>query len=167
MNKVKVFYRDESASYPGKYMIRADLDKFYLGCTEGSYNVIGARLMGLTYAQYLRMCRDVYGAEIIGKGNKYPVAYFKLSNELNALIEQLNTRANLVLWEREHPDFEEHKAIVKENERQWRKVVYTNALGLKTKKCNKCEEILPATNEFFSDNDLSKDKLHSICKKCR
>lgn len=114
MNKVKVFYRDESASYPGKYTIRADLDKFYLSCTEGSYNVIGARLMGLTYAQYLRMCRDVYGAEIIGKGNKYPVAYFKLSNELNALIEQLNTRANLVLWEREHPDFEEHKAIVKE-----------------------------------------------------
>ena len=60
-----------------------------------------------------------------------------------------------------------YKAIVKENERQWRKVVYTKVLGLKTKKCNKCKENLPATNEFFSDNDLSKDKLHSICKKCR
>lgn len=60
-----------------------------------------------------------------------------------------------------------YKAIVKENERQWRKAVYTNTLGLKTKKCNKCEEALPATNEFFSDNKTSKDGLLSICKKCR
>lgn len=114
MNKVKVFYRDESASYPGKYIIRPDLDKFHLEYTEGSYNVIGARLMGLTYAQYLRMCRDCFGAEIIGKNSMYPVAYFKRSKELDDLVEQLNSRANLVLWEREHPDFEEHAALVKE-----------------------------------------------------
>ena len=114
MKKVKVFYRDESASYPGKYMIRADLEKFHLNYAEGSYNIIGARLMGLTYAEYLRMCRDIYGAEIIGKGNMYPYPVFKLSKELEDLIEQLNARANLVLWEREHPDFEEHVEIVKE-----------------------------------------------------
>ena len=37
-----------------------------------------------------------------------------LIKELMDLIEQLNARANLVLWEREHPDFEEHAAFVKE-----------------------------------------------------
>ena len=114
MKKIKVFYRDESASHPGKYMIRADLEKFYLNCTEGSYNVIQARLMGLTYAQYLRMCRDCFGAEIIGKGSIYPVAYFKRSTELDALIDFLNVQASLVLWEREHPDFEQHAQYVKE-----------------------------------------------------
>lgn len=114
MKKIKVFYRDESASHPGKYMIRADLEKFYLNYTEGSYNVIQARLMGLTYAQYLRMCRDCFGAEIIGKGSIYPVAYFKRSTELDALIDFLNVQASLVLWEREHPDFEEHAEYVKE-----------------------------------------------------
>lgn len=114
MKKVKIFYRDESATQPGKYMIRADLDKFHLLSTEGSYNVIGARLMGLTYAQYLRMCRDEFGAEIIGKGNLYPYPVFKLSQGLQDLINQLNARANLVLWEREHPSFEEHAALVKE-----------------------------------------------------
>lgn len=114
MKKVKIFYCDESASHPGKYMIRADLEKFHLNYTEGSYNVIGARLMGLTYANYLRMCRDIYGAEIVGKGSNYPYPIFKRSKELNDLIEQLNSRANLVLWEREHPDFEEHAALVKE-----------------------------------------------------
>lgn len=114
MKKIKVFYRDEIASHPSKYIIRADLDKFYLNSTEGSYNIIGARLMGLGYANYLRMCRDIYGAEIIGKNSKYPIAIFNLSKELNDLIEQLNARANFVLWEREHPDFEEHAQYVKE-----------------------------------------------------
>lgn len=114
MKKEKIFYRDESATQPGKYMIRADLDKFHLDSTDGSFNVIGARLMGLTYAQYLRMCRDEFGAEIIGKGNLYPYPVFKLSQGLQDLIDQLNARANLVLWEREHPDFEEHAAYVKE-----------------------------------------------------
>ena len=115
MKKIKVFSREESVSYPGKYIIRVDLDKFHLDYTEGSYNVICARLMGLTYAQYLRMCRDCFGAEIIGKGSMYPVAYFKFSKQLNDLIDGLNARANIVLWEREHPDFEEHAEYVKEH----------------------------------------------------
>lgn len=124
MKKIKVFSREESVSYPGKYIIRADLDKFHLDYTEGSYNVICARLMGLTYAQYLRMCRDCFGAEIIGKGSMYPVAYFKLSQELKDLIEQLNARAKWILWEREHPDFEEHAAFIKEkNPRFYEEVV--------------------------------------------
>ena len=115
MKKIKVFSREESVSYPGKYIIRVDLDKFHLDYTEGSYNVICARLMGLTYVQYLRMCRDCFGAEIIGKGSMYPVAYFKFSEKLVDLVESLNARANLVLWEREHPDFEDHAAYVKEH----------------------------------------------------
>ena len=125
MKKIKVFYRDECPNQPGRYMIRADLDKFHLEYTEGSFNIIGARLMGLTYAQYLRMCRDEFGAEIIGKGDLYPVAYFKLSRGLNDLIDQLNARANLVLWEREHPDFEEHAEYVKEKNPRF----YTEVTG--------------------------------------
>lgn len=114
MKKVKIFYRDESATQPGKYLIRADQDVFHLDSTEGSFNIICARLMSITYAQYLRMCRDCFGAEIIGKGDQYPIAYFKLSQELQDLLDNLNARANLVLWEREHPDFEEHAEYVKE-----------------------------------------------------
>lgn len=119
MKKVKCFVRDESASQPGKYIIRPIHENFFLESTEGSFNVIGARLMGLTYAQYLRMCRDIYGAEIIGKGDTYPVAYFNLSQNLQDLIEELNARANLVLWEREHPNFEEHANYVKEKNPQF------------------------------------------------
>ena len=127
MKKLKIFYRDESAIQPGKYLIRADQETFHLDFTEGSYNVIGARLMGLTYAQYLRMCRDIYGAEIIGKGSLYPYPVFKLSKGLEDLIEQLNARANLVLWEREHPDFEEHAEFVKEKNPRFYAEVTGNA----------------------------------------
>ena len=126
MTKVKCFIRDESASYPGKWIVRPVLDNFHLDSTSGSFNVICARLFNLDYPQYLRMCRDCFGAEIIGKNSMYPVAYFKRSKELDALSDNLNARANLVLWEREHPDFEEHAAYVKENSPNYYKAVTGN-----------------------------------------
>lgn len=126
MTKVKCFIRDESASHPGKWIVRPVLDNFHLDSTSGSFNVICARLFNLDYPQYLRMCRDCFGAEIIGKESMYPVAYFKRSKELDALIDNLNARANLVLWEREHPDFEEHAEYVKENSPNYYKVVTAN-----------------------------------------
>ena len=59
-----------------------------------------------------------------------------------------------------------YKAIVKENERQWRKSIYIYKLGLKTKQCSKCEENLPATNEFYRDYERNKDGLQSRCRSC-
>ena len=59
-----------------------------------------------------------------------------------------------------------YKAIVKENERQWRRVIYTSKLGLKTKKCTKCMEHLPATDEFYHF-DSSKNLYKPHCIKCR
>jgi hypothetical protein len=131
MKKIKCFEREESASYPGKYLIKPIYDNFHLTGTEGSYNVICARVMGLSYAQYLRMCRDCFGAEIIGKGHLYPLAYFKMSNQLLALIEDLNARANLILWEREHPDHEKHLLVVKENSPRYFEEVKNNANNLR------------------------------------
>ena len=126
MTKVKCFIKDESASHPGKWIVRPVFENFHLDSTSGSFNVICARLFNLDYPQYLRMCRDCFGAEIIGKNSIYPVAYFKRSKELDALIDNLNARANLVLWEREHPDFEEHAEYVKENSPNYYKVVTGN-----------------------------------------
>lgn len=60
-----------------------------------------------------------------------------------------------------------YKKISDENTREWRKATYTNKLGLKTKTCSKCKEDLPATNEFFSSKNDSKDGFHPYCKKCR
>ena len=126
MKKVKCFIKDESASYPGKYIIRPVHENFHLDSTEGSFGVICARLLGLSYANYLRMCRDCFGAEVMGKNSMYPVAYFKRSKELDAVIDNLNARANMVLWEREHPDYDEHAAYVKEHNPRFYKEVTEN-----------------------------------------
>lgn len=126
MTKVKCFIKDESATHPGKWIIRPIFENFHLDSTSGSFNVICARLVGLTYAQYLRMCRDCFSAEIIGKGSMYPVAYFKRSTELDALVEFLNVQANLVLWEREHPDFEAHAEEVRTKNPDFYKAVTIN-----------------------------------------
>ena len=112
MTKIKCFIKEESASYPGKYMVRPVYDKFHLDSTAGSFNVIMARVMGLSYAQYLRMCRDCFDAEIIGNDCLYPIAFFKDGEKLDALLKGLNARANLILWNRNHPNYEEHKAEV-------------------------------------------------------
>ena len=126
MIKIKCFTREESAAHPGKWMIRPIYENFHLDSTEGSFNLIQARLCGLTYPQYLRMCRDCFGAEIIGKDSNYPVAYFKRGEGLEGLIALLNMRANLVLWEREHPDFDGHADYVKEHNPNYYKAVTGN-----------------------------------------
>ena len=109
MTKVEYFTLEESMSHPGKYILRINFDKLPPMTTKGSYNILPARLLNLTYAQYLRFCRDIVGGEIGGKNTIYPVAYFTKSMTTNAFVRLLNGRMNLVVWEREHPDWREHQ----------------------------------------------------------
>ena len=60
-----------------------------------------------------------------------------------------------------------YKRIVKENVWQWRKSIYKGKLELKTKTCSKCKDVLPATPEFYSDLERTKDGFHSQCRKCK
>lgn len=113
MEKKNYFIAEESPLQPNKWIIRPNHAQFYLKSTEGSFNVIMARLMGLTYAQYLRFCRDLCRGEIVGKNNMYPVVYFPRGEMLNMLVRTLNTRAAAVDWERQRPDWEEHAAQLK------------------------------------------------------
>lgn len=111
-----IFTYGESLYYPGKWLIQMKHDDFCLFSTSGNYNIICARLMNLSYANYLRFCRDILGAVVIGKGTKYPIPYFKKDENLFAFLKFLNARANYVLFEKEHPDFDSHKKIVEQYE---------------------------------------------------
>lgn len=117
MKKIEYFYLDESPYRPGKYTIRINHDLFptRMG-TSGSFNILAARLMNLSYAQYLRFCRDIVGGEIVGKNTIYPVAYFNKTITVNAFVRLLNSRMNLVVWEREHPDWREHQEYLAQKE---------------------------------------------------
>lgn len=128
MNKVEYFRLEESPYLPGKYTIKINFDKMPEMITKGSFNILFARLLNLSYAQYLRFCRDVIGAEIIGKQQMYPVAYFNKTLDTLAFVRMLNMRMGLVIWEREHPDWREHQEYLaqKEKEKQARKEASKN-----------------------------------------
>lgn len=90
------FFLEESPYQSGKWTIRINFDNLPPMRTEGSFNLLPARLLSLSYAEYLRYCRDVYGAEIIGKNNMYPVAYFKDNIIARELIKMLNDRMSQI-----------------------------------------------------------------------
>ena len=118
--KKDYFGLQESVYNPGYYMLSIlDYEGLHLKGTVGSYNILFARLMNLSYAQFLRFCRDVCGAELFGKNNYYVIPMFKKkTQEVRELVKLLNNLANIVMWEREHPDWQEHQAEVMAQERK-------------------------------------------------
>ena len=100
----KYFYLDESPLYQNKYVLRIHAEELpFPNGTNGSYNVLAARLLNLSYPDYLRYTRDRLGAELIGRGNKYVIPYFDAKNDVKMLIKVLNKRLEIIMFEREHP----------------------------------------------------------------
>ena len=58
---------------------------------KGSLNLLACRISGLSWAQWLRYCRQ-HGARLYGNKSKYPIAVWKEPN--NEFLNQLNIRAN-------------------------------------------------------------------------
>lgn len=58
---------------------------------SGSFSVVFSRILGLSYPDYLRAVRDLYGGRIVGKYHKYPTVYFQTKEkaiELALLLEK-------------------------------------------------------------------------------
>lgn len=119
INRVKVFELDESGYQPNKYILLFHPDQFHCESTTGSFALMAARLLNISYADYCRLCRDVLGAEIVGKGSMYPIVYFKKNQETLMFVRLLNSRATAVMWEREHPDWEKHQQELAEYKAKW------------------------------------------------
>lgn len=58
------------------------------------------------------------------------------------------------------------KEIMKQNLWDWRKTTYRHTFDMKTKKCSKCRDELPAIDEFYGKDDRNKDGCKSYCRKC-
>lgn len=61
------------------------------GLTNGSYNVLQARLFGLSFPDYLRFVRVQYHATLVGKEG-YTYFIFNNSADCDALVAELNKR---------------------------------------------------------------------------
>lgn len=93
-------YIEESPYQPGKWLI------YFKNCFMpedkiiGCLHVFGARLFGLTYANYLRYLRDKCGAEIQGKNSRYPTPYFLSERECQKVADELDRRIKLIVNEK-------------------------------------------------------------------
>lgn len=93
------FVMDETLSpqLKNRIIIRGtDLFYDYIKYTPSSYRVYSARLFGLNYADFLRMCRDKYNAVIVGKGVGYPYPLFDEWEDAGKLVKELNRRMTYV-----------------------------------------------------------------------
>lgn len=122
MTEIKCFDYAESAT-SNRYIITYNPEAgFPITYTRGSFAVLPARLMNLTYPDYLRFCRDVLGAEIVGKNSGYPIAYFSKGKNLFQLVRLLNERATAVNWEQKELDSYKEKV-------EYLKTHYPKTLG--------------------------------------
>ena len=111
----KYFYLEESPIYKNKYIIKLNHDKFLFPTgTSGSYNVFIARVLNLSYADYLRYSRDRLGAELIGKQSRYVMAYYDKNQATEAFIKLLNKRMEYIMNEHSFPyEYKEENGEVK------------------------------------------------------
>ena len=96
MKRIEYFTYVESVDNRGKFLILPkdyDALPFDTVC-GGSYAVAPARVLGLSYAEYLRFVRDSYPniVELHGKDSLYIRALWSLSNELLDFIKLLNMK---------------------------------------------------------------------------
>ena len=80
------------------------------------YEIIFARLMRLTYPDYLRFCRDILSADLKEDSEGFVHALFPKNDTTQQFVRLLNNRARLILWEREYPDWREHQKFINEKE---------------------------------------------------
>lgn len=100
----KYFYLEESPYLPTYCKLYFNIDKMpFPNGTKGSYNLLPARVLGLDYADFLRFARDVLEAKIMGKGERYPRAYFRKTPEVLQMVKLLNKRMELIMNLRAKP----------------------------------------------------------------
>ena len=89
----KYFYVEESAIGNG-YLVKPSFDLLPLHYTMGSFSIVPARLLNISYANFLRLCRDDFNGKIKGKNYTYPMVYFAQESDAQKLSAFLNERAD-------------------------------------------------------------------------
>lgn len=90
------FYIEDSGSYKNHKKINIDKSVYdYIGGgITGSFNILFARIWGLSYPDFLRYVRDKYNATLHGKNRGYIT--FSFDSYAKAQVFQLDT---CIRWE--------------------------------------------------------------------
>lgn len=97
-----------------KFKIHLNEEAFLGEHCYGSLNVVAARILGISYPNYLRYMRDNYAATIRGK-NGYPYLVFDTKEDCNEAIKFLNSywrqftkQVNLKTLEKNKPNIDRY-----------------------------------------------------------
>ena len=80
------------------WILLTDRDKLPFKIARGSFAVFGARVMGISYADYLRVARDTYGATLKGITG-WIVFFFTDKKDAQRMCDDLNLRLHSILME--------------------------------------------------------------------
>lgn len=94
---MKHLYIDENPYYNGTYLLIFKTNEYGWGQLPGHMGILGARLLQIDYVDYLRYCRDYYGAKIIGKKNAVSYLVFTDKKLVEKLAAELDRRLEIIL----------------------------------------------------------------------
>lgn len=101
---MRYFYFESAPTVKDKYIIKVKKEELpFISKNKGSYNVFIARILNLSYADYLRYCRDRLGADLMGKNKRYVIPYFDRNETTEMFLKLLNDRMKYILNEYNHP----------------------------------------------------------------
>lgn len=101
---MKYVYVDENPYYPGTYLIFFNAHQFGWGPISGTLHILGARLLNTTYDNYLRICCNNFGAEIVGKKDKVPRPCFKDKSKAEKLAKIFEERLSYAISQKSVPN---------------------------------------------------------------
>lgn len=92
---MKAFFLDEVPWQAEGYIISNNFNEIEMPMINTSYQLLQARLVGMTYSQYLDFCRECLGAQVVRhKRAKYASVYFKDTPDVKKFIDILNQNFN-------------------------------------------------------------------------
>ena len=100
MSKKFFTYTETIEGNPDRVLIvPKDYDTFPFNVENGgSYNLAPARVLGLSYPEYLRFIRQAFYDDVSIEGKKgLPVAYWRKGKELYTFIDLLNAKLDLAI----------------------------------------------------------------------
>lgn len=96
---MKAFETEESALATEKFRINFTEHDFIGEIPAGTYNAVMARLMGLTYPNFLRYARDNFDAILVGNTG-YSYLIFNNKANCDRLVKELNRRWGIMIQKR-------------------------------------------------------------------
>jgi hypothetical protein len=104
MIKAKQYFVIREATSPSEFIIAPNHDELPAEWTtncSGSYGVAAARILGLSYPDYLRFLMQMFPKDVTirGKGSLYPVDYWKKYKMMYTFVRLLNAKMGLAMGE--------------------------------------------------------------------